>query len=182
MKSLMYFIVGSIVLGSVMGCHPSYTVQQTELMGRKLGVYNDYEIRRWHHHVIPLETPLCLSVGVLDPLDSAQVLGLAKMAFGPAFSQVSVVGAGVSQQNALQQCHGYKGFLVHIDLLSLTEDEHSIDTVGLVVAVVDIEAKKPVDKITVSTQASRFKSMRGGVEDSLLVPLQQVAKALGGGL
>jgi hypothetical protein len=168
----------------LIACHPSYTVQQSEKVARKLGVDNQMEIERWNNRVLAQQATLVLAVAEVEAADdnhieSADLLQIAHRSINSKFSQVSLVEGEHSVSSARRQA-GYlnAGFLLFFELQQKPDVAEVRQRWQLQVTILDLSANTVVDKAIITTTGARFESKR----DSGLALLEEPLSLLAGDL
>lgn len=82
---------GIIVLVSllIVACQPSYTVDQTKLVGREIGLMDKYSISRQHSRVINAHSHLSVITKPIEDQKDGRICAVVAGSFQPYFGSVN---------------------------------------------------------------------------------------------
>lgn len=147
------------LLFALTACTPAYTVDQAQLYARKVGVTNQYDVRRWHNRSISPSSRLLVVVSAAVPGDSgfdARIISDAvRTPFSAAFAGVGALSATVSTASASRKARkGQYQFLLDVQRFEEKKAVAAGDN-GQESAAQDADTTQPVADNRVPADVSR---------------------------
>ena len=103
------------LLSLVVACTPAHTVDQAGLYARKVGVTNQYDVRRWHNRTIQPSSRLLVVVSQATALDARVICNAVEVPFSAAFARVdSLPGVASTALARRQAMKGQYQFLLEV--------------------------------------------------------------------
>jgi hypothetical protein len=170
-------------------CQPSFTVDQSEHYARKVGVINQFEITRWHNHVIARSNRISVISEVDDGVDMIVLSQVVADNLAPYFARVT---GGYSKDSLVAAMELTKlqgsNFLLYVqirDKSSLIDTKEPDSTtnynrLSLTLMLVDLVSGDTIDKINMQVNTSHFKFWGNELQDLLAKPLAFVGESLTG--
>lgn len=84
-------------------CTPAHTVQNTELYARKLGLTNQYNIRRWYDRRIPADSRILVAVSDAPENQPGQLAAAVAKGLSPHFAAVDALSGRYTMANARRE-------------------------------------------------------------------------------
>lgn len=172
---------------SLVGCTPSYTVDSINKFSQQVGVVDYFEISRWHHHVVAQDSRLAVAAQA-ESSEHAELLARAvDMAFSRYYADVAILQTTAGQRGLIDesQAQGYD-FLIRSELLSAEpapepdSEDQSYKHLQILLTVVDVNSALVVDKLLLSSSKARIPFVKGEFDELLHKPLNAVARELSG--
>lgn len=170
-------------------CQPSYTVEQTKLYARKLGVTNQFDIHRRNTRVIAGNSRICIVSKPQQEVDMQAVSTIVATGLSPFFHNVTAIEAAPSMHLATTMARrAGADIVIYIDLINsrsqfkYEKPNPSIEynRLQLLLTLVDINNGEVVDKVQLLAKPSHFSLAGEDLQSLLAAPVTTIGHDLSG--
>ncbi len=183
---LVFFLVSFLV-----ACQPSYVVQTSGDLVRKVGVVNHFTITRWNNHLLQPQSRIAVVSDVFERVDSASLSRVVARNLAPYFLSVEggLVEDSLTTANAIAAKKGHN-YLFYLELGEarsvMLDEEDSADEVTsynrltLTVTILDAVSGKVIDKVSLRAKSSWVQLLGDDMHGLLKKPVTVIGKNLTG--
>lgn len=186
-------------LCSLAACTPSYMQSSSEAIARKLQIYDDYSIERWHHHSFAHSAGFCIGSQQLAAFDRDSLLQTIADSFSQQFRQSVVVdpmlGLHAARQHMLCSTSDYLAYVDQLQTLCPPVEDaageqiepvasgdcgEQFSSLRLSITIVAVPTATVIDRIQITAKKSWTGWQGGGDQPQLAQLMNRLAQTLAG--